>query len=95
MDGVERLADEAVAAAAERLGWDRQGDKLVRVIVRDDFGAAMEFVNAVAMLADAANHHPDIAISWNRVELALWTHTVGGVTEADVEMAGAIEGLLG
>lgn len=92
---MERLPDEAVAAAAERLGWERQGDKLVRVIVRENFGAAMELVNAVAMLAEAANHHPDIAISWNRVELALWTHTVGGVTEADVEMAGAIEGLLG
>lgn len=92
---VERLGDDVVAAAADRLGWECQGDKLVRVIERDDFGAAMELVNAVAMLAEAANHHPDIAISWNRVELALWTHTAGGVTEADVEMAGAIEGLLG
>jgi 4a-hydroxytetrahydrobiopterin dehydratase len=91
---VERLSDEAVAEAAERLGWQRQGDKLVRVIERDTFGAAMEFVNTVAQLAEAANHHPDIAIRWNKVELTLWTHTAGGVTQADVDMAGAIEGLL-
>ncbi|HEX2700445.1 MAG TPA: 4a-hydroxytetrahydrobiopterin dehydratase [Acidimicrobiales bacterium] len=91
---MERLPDDEVAAAAERLGWERKGDKLVRLVERKDFGAAMEFVNTVAMLAEAANHHPDIAISWNKVELALWTHTAGGVTDADVELAGAIEGLL-
>ncbi len=91
---MERLADDAVQAAAERLGWELRGDKLVRLVERHDFGAAMEFVNAVAMLAEAANHHPDIAISWNKVELSLWTHTVGGITGADVELAGAIEGLL-
>jgi len=94
MAGVDRLADDAVAAAADRLGWERKDDKLVRVVERRDFGAAMEFVNTVAMLAEAANHHPDIAISWNRVELTLWTHTAGGITDADVESAGAIEGLL-
>lgn len=94
MVGVERLSDEAVTEAAERVGWERRGDKLVRVVVRDSFAAAMEFVNTVAQLAEAANHHPDIAISWNTVELSLWTHTAGGVTRADVEMAGAIEGLL-
>lgn len=81
-------------AAAERLGWDLRDDKLVRVVVRHDFGAAMEFVNGVALLAEASNHHPDIAIHWNEVELTLWTHTAGGVTEADVEMAAAIEDLI-
>jgi len=91
---VERLSDDAANAAAERLGWERRGDKLVRLVERNDFGAAMEFVNAVAMLAEASNHHPDIAISYNKVELTLWTHTVGGITDADVELAGAIEGLL-
>ena len=91
---MERLSDDEVAQAAERLGWERQGDKLVKVVELRDFGAAMEFVNTVAQLAEATNHHPDICIRWNKVELALWTHTAGGVTSADVEMAGAIEGLL-
>lgn len=92
---MDRLPDDAIADAAARLGWAHTGDRLVRVVVRADFAAAMEFVNAVAMLAEAANHHPDIAISWNRVELGLTTHSAGGITRADVEMAGAIEGLLG
>lgn len=94
MTGVDRLPEDAVDEAAERLGWEHRGDKLVRVVERESFGAAMEFVNAVAMLAEAANHHPDIAIRWNKVELTMWTHTAGGVTRADVDMAGAIEGLL-
>lgn len=92
---MERLPDEAIEAAASRLGWERRGDKLVRVVQRKDFGEAMELVNTVAQMAEATNHHPDISISWNTVELSLWTHTAGGITAADVEMAGAIEGLLG
>lgn len=91
---MERLPDEAVTQAAERLGWERQGDKLVRLVERPNFASAMEFVNTVAQMAEAANHHPDITIRSNKVELALWTHTAGGVTSADVEMAAAIEGLL-
>ncbi|MGH9282942.1 MAG: 4a-hydroxytetrahydrobiopterin dehydratase, partial [Acidimicrobiales bacterium] len=90
---MERLPDEEVQAAAEVLGWERRDDRLVRVYEHPDFGRAMEFVNTVAQLAEATNHHPDIAIRWNKVELALWTHTAGGVTAADVEMAGAIDGL--
>lgn len=92
---MERLSDDAVAAAASGLGWEQREDKLVRVVQRQDFAHAMEFVNTVAQLAEATNHHPDISIHWNTVELTLWTHTAGGVTQADVDMAGAIEGLLG
>lgn len=91
---MERLSDDAVTEAAQRLGWEHKGDTLVRVVERGDFAHAMEFVNALAQLAEAANHHPDIAIHWDKVELTLWTHTAGGVTQADVDMAAAIEGLL-
>lgn len=94
MGGVERLSDDEISAAAQRLGWEHRDAKLVRVVERRDFASAMEFVNTVAMLAESANHHPDIAISWNKVELSLSTHSAGGITAADVEMAGAIEGLL-
>lgn len=93
MYGVERLPDEEVEAAAARLGWERRDAKLVRVYEHPDFGRAMEFVNTVAQLAEGANHHPDIAISWSTVELTLWTHSAGGITAADVEMAGAIDDL--
>ena len=91
---MERLPDDAVAEAADRMGWERKGESLVRTFERPDFGSAMEFVNAVAQLAEAVNHHPDICIRWNKVELTLSTHSAGGVTQADLDLAGAIEGLL-
>ena len=91
---MERLPDDAIEAATSGLGWEHRDETLVRVVERADFAAAMQFVNAVAQMAEAVNHHPDISISWNKVELVLWTHTAGGITQADVDMAGAIEGLL-
>lgn len=94
MEPVERLPDDEVEAATSGLGWERRDDKLVRVFEHRDFAAAMQFVNAVAQMAESVNHHPDISIHWNKVELTLWTHTAGGVTRADVDMAGAIDGLL-
>jgi len=53
----------------------------------------MGFVNQVALLAEKANHHPDIDIRWNKVKLTLSTHSAGGVTENDIELAKAIEKL--
>ncbi len=61
----------------------------------DDFAAAVELVNRVAAEAEQANHHPDILIhGWNRLRLTLSTHSAGGVTEADLALAGRIEALL-
>lgn len=91
---MERLSDDAIDRAAAELGWERRGDALARVVVRDDFADAMRLVNEVAALAEAANHHPDISISWNRVELVLSTHSAGGVTQADVDLARAVNGRL-
>lgn len=90
---MELLSDEEVSTALERLSWERTGDELVRVVRREDFGHAMMFVNAVAQMAEAANHHPDIEIRWNEVTLRLSTHSAGGITQADIEMAAGIEGL--
>ena len=50
----------------------------------------MEFVNKIAVAAEAANHHPDIAISYNKVTLALVSHDSGGITQRDIRMAGKI-----
>ena len=55
-----------------------------------DFITAMRFVNRVARLAEAANHHPDIAINYNRVRLALTTHDEGGLTMKDFKLAGKV-----
>ncbi|MGH9181444.1 MAG: 4a-hydroxytetrahydrobiopterin dehydratase, partial [Acidimicrobiales bacterium] len=74
-------------------GWARDGDRLVRTSRHGDFRAAMALVNAVAHLAEERNHHPDIAVHWDTVELTLWTHSAGGVTRADLDLAAAIEDL--
>ena len=90
---MERLDDDAIAAGLEGLSWERRGDMLVRVIERANFAEAMELVNGVAQLAEGANHHPDIHISWNKVTLELSTHSAGGITQNDLDLAAAIDGL--
>jgi len=82
------------AALADRgLGWQREGDQLVRVVRRADFLEALVFVNAVGEAAEAANHHPDIDIRWNTVTLRLSTHSAGGLTDKDLDLAATIDGI--
>lgn len=90
---MELLSDEALASALVGLGWERDGDSLVKVVTRGNFAEAMVFVNAVGQMAEAANHHPDIDIRWNTVTLRLSTHSAGGLTQHDVDLAAAIDGL--
>ncbi len=88
------LSDEQVSERLAGLaGWTRQGDSIVRVATLEDFRAAMLYVGAVAYLAEAANHHPDIAIGWNKVTLTLSTHSAGGLTARDFALAGQISAL--
>ncbi len=68
-------------------GWSEVDGALEREFVFDDFAGSIAFVNRVAELAESENHHPDIAISYNRVTLRWWTHTAGGVTDRDRELA--------
>jgi 4a-hydroxytetrahydrobiopterin dehydratase len=89
------LTDAQLATALDDLsGWSRHADAIRREVRLRDFAAAIAFVNRVASLAEAANHHPDIDIRWNRVILTLSTHSQGGVTEADVALAREIDGTL-
>lgn len=77
-------------------GWRREGEQIARDLQLPDFAAAIAFVNAVAAAAEAANHHPDILVhGWNRVRLTLSTHSAGGLTAADFELAAAIDRLSG
>ncbi|MGI0128586.1 MAG: 4a-hydroxytetrahydrobiopterin dehydratase [Thermoplasmata archaeon] len=87
------LDDEAIAAGLAGLSWERDGDELVRVRGGKDFADAIRFVDSVAELAEAANHHPDIDIRWNKVTLRLSTHSEGGLTGADLDLAGKIDRL--
>ena len=68
-------------------GWNEVEGALEREFRLRDFAEALRFVNRVGELSEAANHHPDIAIHWNRVTLRWWTHTADAVTELDAEMA--------
>ncbi len=79
--------------AARRLGWERGDNELVKVVRRRNFAEALAFVNAVGALAEEANHHPDIDIRWNTVTLRLSTHSAGGVTAADLNLAASIDEL--
>ncbi len=67
--------------------WSRRGAVIRRTLEFTDFVAAMRFVNAIGRAAEAAQHHPDIDIRWNRVRLALTTHDAGGLTQKDLDLA--------
>ena len=74
--------------------WRYSESALVRELKLSDFAAAVGFVNAVAALAQAADHHPDILLhGYNKVLLTLSTHSAGGVTERDIALAAAIDKL--
>ncbi len=74
-------------------GWSLAGDEIRKTFEMKDFVRAMGFVNSVALLAEKANHHPDIDVRWNKVTLALSTHSEGGLTEKDFKLANEIEKL--
>jgi 4a-hydroxytetrahydrobiopterin dehydratase len=85
---MERLIGEKLQQALEMLPlWRADDGKLTREYKFTDFKQAMEFVNKVASEAEAAGHHPDIDIRYNKVTLGLVTHDIGGVTDRDARMA--------
>jgi 4a-hydroxytetrahydrobiopterin dehydratase len=67
--------------------WSRDGSQIVADYKFKDFSEAMTFVDRVAEAAEEANHHPDIDIRWNKVHLVLTTHSEGGLTQNDFDMA--------
>jgi 4a-hydroxytetrahydrobiopterin dehydratase len=74
--------------------WQRDGQAIAREWAFADFGQAIAFVNRVADVAETANHHPDIYLhGWNKVRLELSTHSEGGLTQADFDMAARIDAL--
>ena len=95
--GVPPLStSEAERLLRETPGWTlaESGTRLRRAFAFRDFVEAMRFVNRVADVAEQQGHHPDIAIHWNRVDLTLWTHKIGGLHENDFILAARIQRLL-
>lgn len=68
-------------------GWSEVEGALERTFEFANFVDALAFVNRVGELAESENHHPDIAVKYNRVTLRWWTHTAGGITDRDEELA--------
>ena len=88
----ELLDDEEIEQRLDELGdWEREGDEILKVFEFDDFPSAIKFVTGVAKLADRYDHHPDIDIRYNKVRIGLSTHSDGGLTSLDFDMAGDIE----
>jgi 4a-hydroxytetrahydrobiopterin dehydratase len=83
--------DEVKARLVDMTGWERDGEEIEKKFTFPGFTESMAFVNAVAGLAEAADHHPDISIKYNRVKLTLSTHSEGGVTEKDFALAAQID----
>jgi 4a-hydroxytetrahydrobiopterin dehydratase len=91
-----KLDDTAIAAALVSLpGWEMDGDAIRKTIRFPAFMAAIRFVNSVAEIAEAADHHPDIMINYTRVTFVCSTHSAGGVTAKDFRLATAIDRAFG
>ena len=74
-------------------GWRREDRRILKDYTLPSFKAAMDLVNRVAAVAEEMDHHPDIAINYDRVTLSITTHSEGGLTRRDFRLAGKIDGL--
>lgn len=91
----ELLTDEQVSAALAGLtGWDRDGDSIVRTAELPSFPAAIAAVDRIAEIAESRDHHPDIDIRWRTLTLRCSTHSAGGLTAKDVDLAREINAVL-
>lgn len=88
----DRLSDIAIQRELGNLqGWSRRGDVITKTFQFRNFMTGINFVTAVAKAADAADHHPDIDIRYTKVTCALSTHSAGGITQKDLDLAKQIE----
>lgn len=88
-----KLSEQEIEERLAQVPWSREGDAISREWTLEDFAAALAFVNRVGVEAESMGHHPDILLhGWNKVRLTLSTHSEGGLTEADFELARRIEG---
>lgn len=88
------LADSEIdARLADRPGWSRAGVAIEKTFECGDFVGSVEFVRKLVAPAEAMNHHPDLEISWDKVKVSLSTHSEGGLTAADFELAAKIDAL--
>lgn len=88
------LSDSEIEARlAEHSGWERAGDAIAKTFECGDFVGSVRFVESLVNPAEAMNHHPDLEVSWDKVKVSLSTHSQGGITAADFELAAKIDDL--
>lgn len=88
------LSDSEVQEQLARLdGWEPAGEAIEKSFKRGDFVGAVKFVSSLVEPAEAMNHHPDVSISWDTVTVTVSTHSEGGLTAADFELAEKIDAL--
>lgn len=84
---------EIEAKLAEHPGWERSGSAICKSFKRSDFVGSINFAQSLVAPAEEMNHHPDLEISWDTVTVSLSTHSEGGITVADFELAAKIDAL--
>ena len=91
--GVPPLSGQQIEDLLEQLNdWQvEQGHHLVRIFSFPDFVSALDHVNRVGALAEELGHHPNIAFTWGKVEISIWTHAIDGLSEADFVLAARID----
>jgi 4a-hydroxytetrahydrobiopterin dehydratase len=88
----ERLSDIAIQRELGNLtGWSRRGDAITKTFQFRNFLTGIDFVSAIAKAAEAADHHPDIDIRYTKITCTLSTHSAGGITQMDLDMARKID----
>ncbi len=89
------LAEEDITRKlAELPGWERSGASIGRTLTASNFASAVGVLNAIAILAEKADHHPDMRLhGWNKLEITLSTHDQGGLTRLDFELAAEIDSI--
>lgn len=93
--GATRLDEDRIRERLTEIpAWSREGEELVRALVFKDFNEAFGFMTRAALLCERANHHPNWSNVWRRVDIRLSTHSAGGLTDRDFDLAVAFDGLL-
>jgi 4a-hydroxytetrahydrobiopterin dehydratase len=92
----KKLSEKGLATALKGLpGWTVVDGKLRRAFEFKDFSEAFAFMTRVALAAESMNHHPDWSNAWNRVKIELVTHSAGGITPNDIDLAHTINKISG
>lgn len=85
--------EETEEKLSELEGWEREGEAITKSFDRGDFVGSVKFVDSLVGPAEQMNHHPDVSISWSEVRVTITTHSEGGLTANDFELAAKVDAL--